>query len=189
VGAPEFDIVFREHVDTIFRYFARRVSRHDAADLTAETFRLAYGAWDRFDHNQPSARPWLYGIAGNVLRHHVRSAGRERAALDRVGAVRAPDTDALGAVDAAIDAAQAWPAVRDALARLSPSDREALLLFSWEELSYTEIAVATQVPIGTVRSRINRARRLVCELIGLDGQHPVDTPPHTRQEATEHAEH
>ncbi|HEU5149643.1 MAG TPA: RNA polymerase sigma factor [Iamia sp.] len=154
-----FGEVFDRHADAVFGFFARRVPRSEVPDLVAETFRLAFDTRARFDAERVRARPWLYGIATNVLRHHLRGARRHQAAHLRLAA---PPDDAEGgeaAVVDAVDAAASWPAVAAALDRLAEIDREALLLLAWDDLSYAEIAEATDVPVGTVRSRLNRARR------------------------------
>ncbi len=65
--------------------------------------------------------------------------------------------------------------VRGALAELHTSDRELLILFAWEELSYAEIAASLDIPIGTVRSRLNRARSKLMELTGSAGKEPNDS--------------
>lgn len=170
---PEaFGLLFDRHADAVFGYFARRVPRPEVPDLVAETFRLAFDARDRFDPERARARPWLYGLATNVLRHHLRSARREQAAHLRLAPPGGPVTDE-DAVDASIDAAAEWPVVAAAIDGLAAIDREALLLMAWEELTYAEIAEATGVPLGTVRSRINRARRQLRELVGRE---PVDRP-------------
>ncbi len=175
---PEaFGLIYDRHADAVFGYFARRVPRGEVADLVAETFRIAFDTRHRFDPDRVRARPWLYGLATNVLRHHLRSARREQVAHLRL----APEPGAADGheprSDAALDAAAEWPAVAAALDRLAPIDREALLLLAWEELSYADIAEATGVPVGTVRSRINRARRQLRELVAGTGQLPVDTNP------------
>lgn len=181
-----FGLLFERHVDAVFGYFARRVPRTEAGDLAAETFRAAFDARARFDPERIRARPWLYGIATNVLRHHLRGKGREDLALRRL----VPVPDLVDANEearvAAVDAAARWPAVAEALATLLPHDREALLLLAWEQLGYAEIAEATGVPVGTVRSRIHRARRQLRELIPGHGQLPDDTHPRVPQEATDH---
>jgi RNA polymerase sigma-70 factor (ECF subfamily) len=173
-----FGIVFERHFDTIFGFFARRVPRSEVGDLAAETFRLAFDARRRFDRSSASARPWLYGFARNVLRHHVRSKGRETVALRRLTAVSSPgDGDGDGGETAlvdALDAAARWTGVAAALAELEPIDREALLLLAWEDLSYADIAIATGVPVGTVRSRIHRARTRLRELLDTGGQLPIN---------------
>lgn len=174
---PEaFGALFDRHADAIFGFFARRVARTEVPDLVAETFRIAFDARDRFDAERVRARPWLYGLATNVLRHHLRSDDRRRAAhLRLVPPAGATDT-VEDAVDAALDAAAELPAVVAALDRLADIDREAILLMAWEGLSYAEIAAATGVPVGTVRSRINRARRQLRATVAvpLDGSEATD---------------
>ena len=71
-----------------------------------------------------------------------------------------------------VDAHELWPKVADAVARLPEEERDALLLYVWEELSYEEIASALAVPIGTVRSRLNRARLSLRELRPPIGREP-----------------
>ena len=77
----------------------------------------------------------------------------------------------FGGIEARLDAGRAGPAVADALTHLSAGDRDVLLLFAWVDLRYEEIAVALRIPIGTVRSRLHRARHRVRELLGDSGQY------------------
>jgi RNA polymerase sigma factor (sigma-70 family) len=157
VDPVAFGEVYDVHADAVFGFFARRVPRAEVPDLVAETFRVAFDARARFDATRGRVRPWLYGVAGNVLRHHLRSRQREGAALLRLGP-GGTAVDEGDRVDAAVDAAGELPAVVAALDHLAPPDRDALLLHVWEGLSYAEVAAAVAVPVGTVRSRINRAR-------------------------------
>lgn len=160
VDPEHFGVLFDRHGDAVFGYFARRIARSEVADLTAETFRIAFDRRHRFNPDRLRARPWLYGIAANVLFHHQRAAARADRALGRADAADVrTSAPADERVADAVDAAATWPTVAAALDRLAPIDREALLLHAWEELTYPEVAVATEVPVGTVRSRINRARR------------------------------
>lgn len=185
VDPEAFGTIFDRHADAVFGYFARRVPRPEVPDLVAETFRLAFDTRARFDPDRVRARPWLYGLATNVLRHHLRRGRRQQTAHLRL----VPPDAATGDEDAlvaSLDAAAEWPAVAAALQQLADIDREALLLLAWEELSYAEIAEATGVPVGTVRSRLNRARRQVRELIDGAGQLPVDTHRRLPEEATDH---
>ena len=143
--------VFDRHWPAIHRYCASRAGPA-GEDLAAEAFRVAFDERARFDPRYDDARPWLYGIATNLLRHHFRR-GRRRVALPFS---RDPDfaEEALGRVEAAA----LGPELAAALAQVAAIDRDALLLHAWAELTYTEIATATGVPVGTVRSRIHRAR-------------------------------
>jgi RNA polymerase sigma factor (sigma-70 family) len=155
-----FAAVFDRHWPGVHRYCASRAGSA-GEDLAAETFRVAFDERAKFDPRYTDARPWLYGIATNLLRHWFRAAAR-----------RAPDPprhewdfteEALGRVEASA----LGPGLAAALRAVAACDRDALLLHAWAELTYTEIAEATGVPVGTVRSRIHRARsRLRAHLEG-----------------------
>jgi RNA polymerase sigma-70 factor (ECF subfamily) len=167
-----FDVVFHRHFDVVFRYLRRRVGGHRAEDLAAETFAQALAARDRFDRRYADARPWLFGIAVNLLRHHYRREERELRAYARTGA------DPLAAEEPSLHrlgAEAAWPVVAEALAELPPIEREALLLYAWAELSYGEIALGLEIPAGTVRSRLNRARTRLRELLAESDQYVEET--------------
>ena len=103
----------------------------------------------------------------NLLRRHRRSELRELRALARAGAPGDPDAD--GDAERRLDAQAAGPLLAEALAALEPRDRDALLLFAWSGLGYEEIADALEVPVGTVRSRLHRARRLVRARLAAEG--------------------
>ena len=83
---------------------------------------------------------------------------------------RAPIDDIGDRVDSLLDAADLWPHVADAITDLPEVERDVLILFVWEDLSYGEIADALDVPAGTVRSRLNRARMRMRELRGVSGR-------------------
>ena len=167
-----FALIFDRHFDAIFRYLRRRAGRTRAEELAAETFAQALAARHRFNGSHPDARPWLYGIAVNLLRHHYRREERELRAYARGG------LDPLAAEEPSLeraDAAAIRPAVAAALAELAPIEREALLLYAWAELAYGDIATALGIPVGTVRSRINRARRRLRELLAASAQYLEET--------------
>jgi RNA polymerase sigma factor (sigma-70 family) len=165
-----FAIIFDRHYDAVHRYLARRVGADLADDLAAEAFTDAFDFRARFDTARTDARPWLFGIATNLLRHHLRSEARRLRAYARVD--RPPDIhEADGVIEARLDAERAGPMLAAALAQLSTDERDVLLLYAWADLRYEEIAEALQIPIGTVRSRLNRARGRLRELIGRSGQY------------------
>jgi RNA polymerase sigma factor (sigma-70 family) len=167
-----FATVFDRHYDAVHRYLARRVGPDLADDLAAETFTQAFDVRLRFDTTHPNARPWLLGIATNLLRHHHRSEARRLRAYARLD--RPAADDAHGEIETRLDAERAGPAIAAAIGRLSADERNVLLLFAWADLRYDEIAVALRIPIGTVRSRLNRARGRLRELIGESGQYKID---------------
>ena len=154
-----FVVLFDRHFDVVQRYLRRRLPGATADDLAAETFTVAFDSRARYDLARPDARPWLFGIATNLLRRHRRSELRELRALARAGVPS--DRGADGEVERRLDAQAAGPLLAGALASLATRDRDVLLLFAWAELGYDEIADALEVPVGTVRSRLHRARRLV----------------------------
>jgi RNA polymerase sigma-70 factor, ECF subfamily len=165
-----FSEIFDRHFDPVHSYLARRVGTHLADDLASEVFLQAFKVRYRYDDDELNARPWLYGIASRLLSHHYRDERRRLLAYARA-ASEVTVTDSTDEVDARTDAAAAAPRVAAALATLAPGDRDALFLFVWGELTYDEVGRALEIPTGTVRSRIHRARRTVRELISPSGQY------------------
>jgi RNA polymerase sigma factor (sigma-70 family) len=160
VSSPvRFALVFDRHYDTVRRYLRARVDAGVAEDLTSDTFVAALASLSRFDTRQDSARPWLLGIATNILRHHRRAEVRSQKATARLPFPVAAD-DTVDA-PARLDSLSAAPHLAAALLKLKADDRDVLLLFGVAELSYDEIAYALSIPVGTVKSRLNRARRQV----------------------------
>jgi RNA polymerase sigma factor (sigma-70 family) len=152
---PEaFATLFRRYAPRIQRYIARRIGPDAAEDVVAETFLLAFRQRDRYDLTRDCALPWLYGIATNLIGRHRRSEIRLYQTVVRTGAdpVTEPFTDRI---DAAITVERA---LATALASLPARYRDPLLLVAWGDLSYEEAALALGVPVGTVRSRLHRAR-------------------------------
>jgi RNA polymerase sigma factor (sigma-70 family) len=144
-----FVTIFDRHFDAIRDYLARRLGDDAAADLTAETFTRAFDARRRYDLSHVDARPWLYGIASNVMRRHARDERRRfRAYAKLASQPHVPERDTQ----------RFSPEVAAALAALSAAEREVLFLFAWADLSYEDIARALGIPVGTVRSRLARAR-------------------------------
>jgi len=160
--ASAFQELLRRHGQAIYAYLARRSSRDAADDLLSEVFLRAYAARAHYDQRWPDARPWLYGIARNVLREHWRRDGM----IEQAGhsLEDAPAQDPWPDVDARLDALARLLCVRRALAQLAPCDREVLLLVTWEGLTPAEAAVALGIPQGTARSRLHRARAAMRKL-------------------------
>jgi len=161
----EFGEIFDRHGASILRFLVRRVGPEPAEQLLGDTFRIAFERRVSFDRTRDTAAPWLYGIATNLLRRHRRSEGRRLRATARL----AGDPDGNAAeedrVIAAADARALLPSVAEAVLELPDAERDVLLLFAWEELTYDDIAAALDVPVGTVRSRLNRGRSRVRELL------------------------
>jgi RNA polymerase sigma-70 factor (ECF subfamily) len=151
----QFGGVFDRHWSSIHAFCTSRAGAV-GEDIAADVFRLAFDRRRRYDPRLGGARSWLYGIATNLLRHHFRSAQRGDRAGRRALALAECETS-----EQPIDRLEAQllgPRLAAALEALAPLDREALLLLAWAELDYREIARALDVPVGTVRSRIHRAR-------------------------------
>lgn len=173
-----FGVIYDRYYDTVFRYVARRIGNQSAPDVTADVFVRAFRVRARFDTSRNSARPWLYGIAANIIGDHLRSLRRrERLFLACQGLVDRHIDDPTDETTARASAARERAEINRALARLSPGDRDALLLFAVEQLSYPEVAEALDIPVGTVRSRIFRARGAMRELIGHLDQTTHPKPP------------
>jgi RNA polymerase sigma-70 factor (ECF subfamily) len=148
---PEaFAAIYERHHAAVHNYLRRRLGADAADDMAAETFVRAFGARAGYRPQSPTARPWLLGIAANLIGDHRRVEARALRAWQRAAAELACSVDAQ---PAGVD-----PQLVAGLRRLSRRDREALLLLAWGELSYAEIGEALGIPIGTVRSRIHHAR-------------------------------
>jgi len=177
---PEaFAILYDRHAATLHRYVARRIGEGAADDVVADTFLCAFRKRARFDPDAtPDARPWLYGIAANLIGKHTRSEVRMLRAYARTGAdpVLTPQAT-FDDVSGRADSATANRDLARALATLTKADREVLLLIAWADLSYAEVAAALGIPVGTVRSRLNRARtRVRAALGGIDPPSPREVP-------------
>jgi RNA polymerase sigma-70 factor (ECF subfamily) len=159
-----FGDLFDRHATVLFRYLVRRVGFDEADELLGEVFRIGFEKRATFDTDRSSALPWLYGIATRLVSRHRRREARQIHAVARLRARRQPDPDLADDVAVSVDALELWPRVADAIACLPDEERDALVLYVWEELSYEEIASALDIPVGTVRSRLNRARQSLREL-------------------------
>jgi RNA polymerase sigma-70 factor (ECF subfamily) len=146
----------------VWRLCAALGDRQSADDLTQETYLRAFGSLHRFE-GRSSLRTWLLSIARRVCADAVRSRRRRQLTLVREDA----DLEALGAGDGA-DRVGEGAAVADLLARLSPDRREAFVLTQLLGLPYAEAAEVAGCPVGTIRSRVARARADLVEALGED---------------------
>jgi RNA polymerase sigma factor (sigma-70 family) len=170
----QFGLLFDRHARAVHRYVASRVRRGDVDDVVSETFVTAFRTRARYDRAYEDARPWLLGIATNVLRHHHRSEGRRLTRLRAATHHSEPGSDPAESVATAIDKASETDRVARALARLDDRYRDVLLLAAGADLTYEQIARTLGVPVGTVRSRLARGRHRLRELLDADGQHQPD---------------
>jgi RNA polymerase sigma-70 factor (ECF subfamily) len=168
VAVPEcFAEIFDRHAEGIYRYAARRLGQQAAADVMSEVFLAAFRNRQRYDTGRDDARPWLYGIAVNVISQHQRAQRRYARVLAAVPSVPATDVVADEVLDR-VTAAQLRPRIMRVLGELPDSDRELVLLVAWAELSYEQAAQALGIPLGTVRSRLHRIRVKLRRAAGLN---------------------
>ncbi|MEV4890583.1 RNA polymerase sigma factor [Nonomuraea sp. NPDC055795] len=169
---PErFAELFDRHAAVLHRYVVRRLGPDHAEDVVAETFTRAFEKRRRYAFDRSEALPWLYGITTNIIGTHRRAEVRGYRALARTG-----EDPVAAAFDERVVARVSASATRErlaaALAKLGRGERDVLLLIAWGDLSYEETARALGVPLGTVRSRLSRARRKVADALG--GSNPID---------------
>ncbi|MEV5568958.1 RNA polymerase sigma factor [Spirillospora sp. NPDC052269] len=153
-----FTAVYDRHYADIHRYVAGRLGPQTADDVVAETFLAAFRSRAAFDPSRGSVRPWLFGIATNLIAQHRRTETRRYRALAQLGAEPDPGGHE-DRVAASVSAEGLQPSLARALAALSRKDRDVVLLKALAQFSNQEIADVLGIPSGTVGSRLNRARR------------------------------
>lgn len=155
-----FEIIYERHYPSIHRYVVRRLGREAAEDMAAEVFLRAFDSRHRYaPMGHGSCLPWLYRIAAHITGNEVRRLVRETKALrrmDRTG----PARDEVSGIAWRVDAQRCVEdlGIINAINRLRDDERETLYLYALADATYTEIAEATHVPVGTVRSRLSRIR-------------------------------
>lgn len=168
---PEaFAGLYDRHAALMHRYVARRLGDGAADDIVADTFLDAFRKRHRYDISVSDARPWLYGIAANLIGKHSRAEVRMLRAYARTGA----DPVLAGAfaanhedeADSRVSSAAVRRELASAIAGLAAGDRDVLLMVAWADLSYPEVAAALGIPAGTVRSRLHRARKRIRAALG-----------------------
>lgn len=155
-----FGEVFVRHAPRIHRFVASRVGQAIADDIISETFLIAFERRTKYDQTFPNCAPWLFGIATNLVSRHRVQEARTYKIMERVIGREETEEDHFLTM-AQIDAQMEVVRLAGALGQLKPRDRDVLLLFAWEDLTYEQIAAALGIPVGTVRSRLNRARRII----------------------------
>ena len=159
-----FGVLFERHAPAVYNYCFRRTGEWAVAeDLTSVVFLEAWRRRNDVVLAGEKVLPWLLGIATNVLRNRRRSLRRYRAALDRVPTTP-HDRDFADDVDGRLDDEQRMRAALAVLKRLPQREQDVVALCAWTGLTYEEAAAALQVPVGTVRSRLSRARARLREL-------------------------
>ena len=155
-----FEVLFERYSDAVYNSAFRRTASWSAAEDIAETVFLelwrqrhrvvAYGG---------SVRPWLLGVAANLSRRWWRESTRKTRAIERLGRRdRDSDDELANLVAARVDDERRMGQLLDAVRRLPEPQQDVLTLWVWEGLSYEEIAIALDLRVGTVKSRLSRAR-------------------------------
>lgn len=168
-----FGQLFDRHADSVYRYCFRRTgSWSDAEELTSITFLEAWRARGKAHLRDGTLLPWLLGVATNVDRNRRRAARRHSGVLSKLPRPEVVP-DIADASVARIDAEAVAKRVLVELNRLPDRDRDIAILCLGQGLTYAEAAAALEIPVGTVRSRLNRARsRLSASVL-----HEVGSPP------------
>lgn len=158
---PEaFSALFDRHARAVGAFAFRRVGTAAGDDVLSESFLVAFQRRATYDLERESALPWLLGITTMVVRRHRTAEAKQWRSFEASAARDEHVTnDRVDELQSRIDAQAAMPALARRIAALSTQDRETLLLYAWEELTYEQIAATLNVPVGTVRSRLNRVRR------------------------------
>lgn len=156
--AQAFRELFQEHAQVVYRHAVRVTGDWATAqDVVSLTFLEAWRLRGKLRDEGDTPRPWLMGIATNVLRNTTRAGRRHDRAMARLPAKETVPDFADELVSRMADAEQ-LAAAQAVLARLRRPEREVFTLCVWSGLSYAEAAQALGVPVGTVRSRLARAR-------------------------------
>jgi RNA polymerase sigma factor (sigma-70 family) len=168
---PErFGEIFDAYFAEIHRYVVSRLGPDAAEDVVAETFLAAFRKRTVYDADRAGVRTWLYGIATNLIGKHRRTEVRALRALGRPS----PELRVEGHDDrvaAQVSAQGLRPELAAAIAKLNKGDRDVLLLVALAGLGHDEIAVALEIPYGTVGSRLSRARKKLRAALG--GTNPM----------------
>jgi RNA polymerase sigma-70 factor (ECF subfamily) len=158
--------LYERYAEAVHRYALRRSDRETADEVTAQVFMVA---WRRRSALPDDALPWLYGVARRALAEHRRGAARRKRLGERLRGEVIEETPAPGLLDEGLTGA---------LRRLSPGDREALLLRYWEELEPAQIAKAMGCSRATMAVRLHRARLRLRRELEAEGDQPHEDKEH-----------
>lgn len=158
-----FSEVFRATYPDILAFVRRRVDPALVEDLAAEVFTIA---WDRWESVPREVRPWLFGVARNLVANDHRAQERRRRLELRLGSERDPDPDDTSFSVAALDLRSAWAQLHDA-------DREVIALVAWDGLTGREAAAVLGCTRAAFSVRLTRARRRLKRLLGTSVDEPA----------------
>lgn len=182
-GDPSaFGALFERHINAVYTHCFRRTGSWSAAeDLASVVFLEAWRRRREVSLSGDSILPWLLAVSNNVVRNRDRSLRRHRRLLAKLPAAVVSPDPAEEAVSR-VDDERAMRRVLEVFSRLLPDEQDVLALCVWAGLSYADAAVALGVPVGTVRSRLSRARDHLRRLAGLEANsgRPGGSTPATR---------
>jgi RNA polymerase sigma-70 factor, ECF subfamily len=183
VGDPEaFGELFGLYARRVYNYaFRLTCDWSTAEEVVSLTFLEAWRLREAVNPEGGPLQPWLFGIATNVTRNLTRSSRRHQAAMGRVSLPIASE-DFTAELVSRLDDAERVATVRVAMRNLSKREREVIALCVWSGLDYSAAAAALDVPVGTVRSRLSRARKKLKALVG-DQDRPVRLAGNSDREA------
>lgn len=156
--SARFRVIFERYYPQIRGYLIRRAGFEIGSEAAADTFVEAFQSRKRYDLSYPSAKPWLFGIATNLLRNHFR---REATSKRLTVADDTPTSDFADDVAWRADAERLVQesGLLGAISALRQEERDVLFLYAFGDLTYEEIGDALTIPTGTVRSRLSRLRK------------------------------
>ncbi len=182
--AERFTGIVERHAEALHRYFSKRSPHSVLDDLVSETFLTAFRSRQNYDFSYPDARPWLFGIATNTLRHHRRSEGRRIARMGRWH-VEDSEQDRTDEIESGLMATAEVSKIQSALDQIDERYRDVLMLVAGPGFSYEEVARSLGIPVGTVRSRMSRGRSRLRELLGNDRQNQDEDDANRNLSTTE----
>jgi RNA polymerase sigma factor (sigma-70 family) len=166
-----FGCVYERHVDSVFRICLRRLgSWADADEVTSMVFFEAWRHREDARFAGESLRPWLYAIAANLARNQSRSRRRFSSLLAKLPSVGSAPDIAVTVVDEAVQV-QLSERIAFCISRLSGRDQDVIVLCDVGETAYADAAAALGIPIGTLKSRLARARTKLRVLLAEVGVH------------------
>ena len=180
-GHPDgaaFDALYRRYAGQVYRYCLRQTGDADVAeDALGIVFLEAWRRRADVDLTSRPVAPWLYGVARNVLRNQRRASRRRDATLRSLGHTGPPRSEDVGD---RVEQRQQLDALVHSLRALPPAQRDVVGLCLLDDTTYEAAAGTLQIPIGTVRSRLSRARlQLALALRTVEGEETPHPPPTT----------
>lgn len=171
-GGAAFGELFERHSKAVYNHCFRRTgSWSTAEDLTSVVFLQAWRRRDQVELDCQSIRPWLLAVANNVIRNSEGSIRRHKRLLAKLP--RSESSLALEDIEKRIDDELAMQSILIEFNNLKVKEREIISLCDWSELNYAEVAIVLKIPIGTVRSRLARAREHLRNQLHRDGLLPL----------------